>query len=270
MLEIQNKYKNIIDKFIIDIITSTQNKKGIDITLYNAMYYVLSSGGQRLRASILLHVADALKVDFDVAIVAAISLELLHNYTLVHDDLPSMDDDDMRRGIPSCHMKFGEGVAILTGNALFTLALQVLIDGLSQHNNMLFKIMQVLLNSIGICGVLSGQSLDIKMRSHNMKSDTDIIPILDMYYLKTGKLFEAAFIIPCILANIDANKQEILGECGGIFGIIYQIADDLADNTSMLDISIKDSLIETFNNLIDSTRLPSSSIALLTQLIADL
>ncbi len=274
------EYKKAINSFINDIVIQIENKDGINSTLYQAMQYVLNSGGKRIRSSILMHIADMLGADFDSAIVSAVALELIHNYTLVHDDLPGMDDDKFRRGLPACHEKFNEGIAILTGNALFSLSLQVLMDGLKGKEDILFKVMQVLIASSGYYGILSGQATDLEMKQNNkntiigLSSEDSIMDVLNMFYFKTGKLFEAAFVIPGILAKLSSEKCQILAECGGIVGVLYQVTDDIKDSDSNNEITknIKNSLLENFETCIKQLEndVDKSKIEVLRQIIAEI
>lgn len=248
------EHKESLESFIDDLLQQVEKKDPMNKILCRAMKYVLGSGGKRVRALILLHIAKVLEVKFEYAIVAAAALEIIHNYTLVHDDLPGMDNDEIRRGLPTCHMKFNEGIAILTGNALFTLALQILLDGL--QNDLVPKVLQIILSSSGFCGVLSGQASDLEMKLQNkntivgLSSKDDVVPVLQMFYLKTGKLFEAAFTIPSILAGLDSKQEEILAECGGIFGVLYQITDDVEDlgKNDIITQNVRNTLVETFNS----------------------
>ncbi len=280
MIKIQ-EYKNIIDSFIGDIVKQIEHKDGINSTLCQAMQYALNSGGKRVRPSILMHIADMIGADFDCAIVSAVALELIHNYTLIHDDLPSMDDDEFRRGLPSCHKKFSEGIAILTGNALLSLALQILMDGLKGKEDVSLKVMQVLISSSGYYGVLSGQAADLEMKGDSqntiigLSSEDSMMDILNMYYLKTGKLFEAAFTIPGIIAKLSSDKCKILAECGGIVGVLFQITDDTNDTDSdeYPDIqNIKKSLLEDFNISIQQVEndFDKAKVDTLKQLISEI
>jgi geranylgeranyl diphosphate synthase type II len=249
------KYKKDIETFIDGVLSQMDEKNGVNQTLQNAIRYVLGSGGKRLRPSIMMYLCDVFEVPFELGVVPAAALELIHNYTLVHDDLPGMDDDEFRRGLPTCHKKFSEGIAILTGNALFTLALQIMMNGMKNNGELLYKAMQVLLSASSVQGVLSGQAFDIEMMKDNKNTiiglapESDLMEVLNMYYLKTGKLFEAAFLIPGILAKMTSEQQNLLSECGSTFGVLYQIHDDMNDIESDRSTAhdIKKSLSENFD-----------------------
>lgn len=241
--------KSKIDSLMLNVIKSID---GVSPNLHNAIEYVIKSGGKRIRALLLIKICDLLNVDQDKALICGTALEMIHNYSLIHDDLPGMDNDDYRRGILTCHKKFGEGLAILAGNGFYTLGLQLLIDGLNADISI--DVIRVILSSTGITGLLSGQAEDISITNHLISSDKDISSLIDRYYLKTGKLFEAAFLIPCILAKSDLEIRKILVESGGILGVLYQLSDDIADGHIECDIidELKDSLLSRFYTCIDS------------------
>ncbi len=240
------RYK--IDSLMLDVVKSIS---GINPNLYDAIEYVIKSGGKRIRALLLIKICDLLNVDQDKSLICGTALEMIHNYSLIHDDLPGMDNDDYRRGILTCHKKFGEGLAILAGNGFYTLGLQLLIDGIDR--NISIDIIRIILASTGITGLLSGQAEDIS-RKNLISSDEDISCLIDRYYLKTGKLFETAFLIPVILANADLEVRKVLVESGGILGVLYQLTDDIADGEIEGDIidELKDSLLSRFYTCIDS------------------
>ena len=157
----------------------------------------------------------------------ALSVELIHAYSLTHDDLPSMDDDSLRRGKPSCHIEFNEGQAILAGDALQSLAFQVLSDNnLNIHNDIKIKIINILSQSIGLNGMALGQSMDIN--SDKMNSSIEVLERLQE--LKTGALIKASCVIPFLLSK---NYEEIyladIANIGHLIGKIYQITDDILD-----------------------------------------
>lgn len=257
-----------IESCMLDIINSVN---GINQDLYNAIEYVIKSGGKRLRAIMLIKICEVLQVDQDQALICAIALEMIHNYSLIHDDLPAMDNDDTRRGLPTCHKKFGEGIAILAGNGLYTLALQLLIDGLPK--DVLVDVMKVIVNGSGVTGLLSGQAKDILRTNYSLTSDEDLIALIDLYYLKTGKLFEIAFTIPAILANCRVEVRNVLAESGGILGVLYQLSDDIADGEIDSDIAeeLQYSLLSKFYTAIDSLQNDSlSSIKSFTRELLDL
>ena len=184
--------------------------------------YALEAPGKRVRPTLLYLVSDALSLELDHADAIAGALETIHTYSLVHDDLPCMDDDDLRRGQPSLHKKYNEATAVLAGDAMQSMALEMLLD--NQHftekqNNLLAK---MLLEIIGSRGMILGQALDIEYESREANESE----ILLMCELKTGVLIEFCFLAPLMIADATNEKWKRLGK---IVGISFQLIDDLLD-----------------------------------------
>ena len=184
--------------------------------------YALQAPGKRVRPTLLYLVSDALSLELDHADAIAGALETIHTYSLVHDDLPCMDDDDLRRGQPSLHKKYNEATAVLAGDAMQSMALEMLLD--NQHftekqNNLLAK---MLLETIGSKGMILGQALDIEYESREANESE----ILLMCELKTGVLIEFCFLAPLMIADATNEKWKRLGK---IVGISFQLIDDLLD-----------------------------------------
>ena len=187
-----------------------------------AIVYALEAPGKRVRPTLLYLVSDALSLELDHADAIAGALETIHTYSLVHDDLPCMDDDDLRRGQPSLHKKYNEATAVLAGDAMQSMAVEMLLD--NQHftekqNNLLAK---MLLETIGSKGMILGQALDIEYESREANESE----ILLMCELKTGVLIEFCFLAPLMIADATNEKWKRLGK---IVGISFQLIDDLLD-----------------------------------------
>ena len=187
-----------------------------------AIVYALEAPGKRVRPTLLYLVSDALSLELDHADAIAGALETIHTYSLVHDDLPCMDDDDLRRGQPSLHKKYNEATAVLAGDAMQSMAVEMLLD--NQHftdkqNNILAK---MLLETIGSKGMILGQALDIEYESREANESE----ILLMCELKTGVLIEFCFLAPLMIADATNEKWKRLGK---IVGISFQLIDDLLD-----------------------------------------
>jgi len=195
-----------------------------------AIHYSVMSGGKRLRPQLMLLMADALKVDVSnktIDLMAAAG-ELIHCYSLIHDDLPAMDDDDFRRGQLSCHKKFDEATAILAGDAIQPLSLEILtsIKDNNLSDSTKSKIINVFAKACGPKGMVEGQNLDIKSESKNLNEDE-----LDrIHFLKTGKLIEACILSVCLLKK-EIKEEEVkkLVEFSEKFGLAFQIRDDILD-----------------------------------------
>lgn len=187
-----------------------------------SIVYALEAPGKRVRPTLLYLVSDALSLELDHADAVAGALETIHTYSLVHDDLPCMDDDDLRRGQPSLHKKYNEATAVLAGDAMQSMAIEMLLD--NQHftekqNNLLAK---MLLETIGSKGMILGQALDIEYESREVNESE----ILLMCELKTGVLIEFCFLAPLMIADATNEKWKRLGK---IVGISFQLIDDLLD-----------------------------------------
>ena len=212
-----------IDVTLQDFFNSQKNT-----LLKNACEYTLLNGGKRLRSLLIYAIGEDEKIlnTFHLDQLA-LSVELIHAYSLTHDDLPAMDDDSLRRGKPSCHIKFNEGQAILAGDALQSLAFQVLSNNnFKIQNDIKIKIINILSQSIGLNGMALGQSMDID--SNKINSSIEVLERLQE--LKTGALIKASCVIPFLLSK---NYEEIyitdLANIGHLIGKIYQITDDILD-----------------------------------------
>ncbi len=202
------------------------NNKLDNSILSKAMNYGSINGGKRIRpflVNIGSKIANLSKSD---SFIIGASVECIHSYSLIHDDLPCMDNDDYRRGKLSTHKKFNEATAILAGDALHDLAFELITSNLKINNNKSkINLIRYLSQSIGHKGLALGQALDLQFE--NMKPNKN--KILDMYSKKTGKLFEYSFCSPFILANSSNSKIKFAREYGSLFGLIFQIIDDLID-----------------------------------------
>lgn len=199
--------------------------------LEEAVLYGLLGPGKRIRPRLLLAVSDALDLDPHVALTLATAIEMTHAYTLVHDDLPAMDDDDFRRGRPTNHKVYGEGLAILAGDSLALLAPDLLLRlGDSLAPERIVAVTLALLEAAGPRGVVAGQAAEMGLIAS--AESADLTRLFEVFRLKTGALFRAALTLPAIAAGADAATVEILGQLGDDLGIAFQIADDLEDDFS--------------------------------------
>ena len=206
----------------LDIILS-ENGQLYDEVLRACRYAVLN-GGKRIRPILLLEFYKLCGGEDDCAYNFACALEMIHSYSLVHDDLPCMDNDDMRRGKPSCHKAFGESTALLCGDALLTEAFTVASKTLGIPSDRVVKALNHLAVSAGVCGMIGGQVIDM---DHNTDGDDDVL--YEMYRLKTGALLKTACAIGCILAGADDEHIAFAEKFGEKLGITFQIIDDILD-----------------------------------------
>ena len=196
-------------------------------TIAKGMEYAILNGGKRLRPFLLFATLELLNEDINKGVKSAIALEMIHSYSLVHDDLPALDNDDYRRGKLTTHKVFGEAEGILIGDSLLTYAFYVL----SQKNLELLSSEQIV-NIIsktseyaGINGMIGGQMIDIQ--SENKKIDLETLKYIHSH--KTGKLIKLPIEIACIIANVEKDKREVLEEYADLIGLAFQVKDDILD-----------------------------------------
>ena len=220
-----NQHKKKFDKFYINIL----NKKLDNSLLSKAMKYSSVHGGKRIRAFLVSQSSKMVNLSEENTMIISSSIESIHSYSLIHDDLPSMDNDDFRRGKQSNHKKFGEATAILAGDALHDFAFQLISENLKNINpKQNLKLINYLTKSTGHEGLAGGQSLDLLYENKNLSKNK----ILEMYNKKTGKLFEFSFAAPFILKNENTNKIKFGKNYGSVFGTIFQITDDILDEVN--------------------------------------
>ena len=188
----------------------------------DAMKYSME-GGKRFRPRIIFAILKGLGIDESVGYDAALALELIQTYSLIHDDLPAMDNDDMRRGKPSLHKAFREDIAILTGDQLLTNAFRVIGESSSYDEECKVKIITALSKYAGIDGMIYGQLLDVTSDNENIDKEK-LVEIQDN---KTGGLFKISCLIPMYIAKID--REEYFTRMGSLIGLIFQNQDDLFD-----------------------------------------
>lgn len=194
--------------------------------LRQAMEYSLFAPGKRLRPILTLATVEACGGPLDLALAPAAALEMVHTYSLIHDDLPAMDDDDLRRGKPTNHKVFGQGMAILAGDALLTHAFTVLAQARGLATDVRIELVKELAAAAGPRGMVAGQALDIQGQ------DTDPDRIRQVHTCKTGALLRAAVRIGSIVAGTDAETLEHLSAYAACLGLAYQIVDDILDVTA--------------------------------------
>ena len=206
-----------------------------------AMRYSVLSDSKAIRPGLVM--ASGILNDNltkDSLITLACSVELIHTYSLIHDDLPSMDDDDMRRGKDSSHIRFGEANAILAGDALHDLAFELIANDDNMSDAAKVNAVNILARASGSSGMVLGQYLDIE--SEKLNSDLDLDDMEKIHSLKTGKLIQASILMGQLESSLDNKKQIMLSDFGSKIGLAFQIFDDILDETgdsSVLGKSIK-------------------------------
>jgi len=196
--------------------------------LVSAMRYSTLGGGKRLRPVLVYATGTALGASLALLDDAAVAVELIHAYSLIHDDLPAMDNDDLRRGLPTCHKAFDEGTAVLAGDALQALAFEVLAG--NQHGDLpvaaRLQQVQVLAAAIGTAGMAGGQAIDLEAVGHLL----DAVGIEAMHRRKTGALIQASVLLGAIAAGIrTGDEYAALQRYGAELGLAFQIQDDVLD-----------------------------------------
>lgn len=192
----------------------------------DAMSYSLMNGGKRVRPRLLFDALQGYGMDPRIGFAAGAALEMIHTYSLIHDDLPAMDDDELRRGNPTCHIQYGEATAILAGDALLTLAFDILCDSQAEASTIV-DMVRYTSQYAGIDGMIYGQELDIRAEE---ESDLPLEEIETIDYYKTGKLLTLPFIYAALLSK---NEEDIdtWMQIGSTIGLQFQIQDDILDVT---------------------------------------
>lgn len=203
------------------------NPSPLSKPLYDAMCYAVLNGGKRLRPLFIYTLGITFGLPLQDLDHAACAIELIHAYSLIHDDLPSMDNDDWRRGKPSCHKQFGEAMALLAGDSLQALAFDLLLKAPLPAVKIV-KMLSVLAKAAGPWGMVAGQAMDFTDSACSDKSSAEII-----HSLKTGALFVAAFQLPGIVADLPEDSLLTLKNVGNSIGLAYQIQDDVCDNENI-------------------------------------
>lgn len=216
-----NKYIDLVNKSLIGYLPEA-NEGQRDVV--KAMKYSLSNGGKRLRPILVLEFCKMCGGDVDDALPFACAIEYIHTYSLIHDDLPCMDDDDMRRGNPSCHKMYGEATALLAGDALLTHSFEIVAGADVSDDKKALAISLIAQNS-GVGGMIGGQVIDLKYE----KESPTISEILTVHKLKTGALISAACLLGCIAGGADKKQFAAASKFAYNLGIAFQIQDDLLD-----------------------------------------
>lgn len=189
------------------------------------MRYSLLGGGKRIRGALALAFCELCGASYEQALPYAAAVEMVHCYSLIHDDLPCMDNDDLRRGKPSCHIRFGEDMALLAGDALLTLAFETAASGSSDNPQSAVKAVRLLARLSGVDGMIGGQCIDLINEGKPVDADT----VLAMDMKKTVALISAACELGCIAAGASGEKQKAAADYAAGVGMAFQIRDDILD-----------------------------------------
>ena len=223
-IEVQER-KKYIDRCLTGCLEQIDAYPAI---IHQAMHYAIFNGGKRLRPMLVMEGAILAGGDREWVIPTACALEMIHSYSLVHDDLPAMDDDDFRRGKPTCHKVFGEDIAILTGDALLTGAFELMTQNAGIATVTAEQVLQVIREvsqAAGSRGMIGGQVIDLQSEGQKIEFTT----LQTLHSLKTGELFKAALRAGAILGGMNSSGLEKITSYAHSFGLLFQITDDLLD-----------------------------------------
>ena len=215
------KIANDTNSFLKDFI-----KKQKKSELISAMKYGLFPGGKKIRSKVLLDIGTMLKIEYKTLIAIGAAVECIHAYSLIHDDLPCMDNDKLRRGKSSTHIKFGESTAVLAGNSLLIMAFEILTSSnLKINEKIKVDLIKKLSECSGHLGIAGGQYLDLSFEKKKISKNK----IIDMEIKKTGKLFSFCCTVPAIIKRRNSKDIKFFENIGSNIGLLFQIADDLID-----------------------------------------
>ena len=227
MINISDRIKydsEIIDRAISEYLSD--DVKAAEI-ISEAMRYSTMSGGKRIRPSLTLEICRLFGGTDECAIPFAVAVELIHSYSLIHDDLPCMDNDDMRRGKPSCHIAYGEANALLAGDALLTCAFEICAENKNVSPETAVSAVSLLAKSAGAFGMVGGQVIDLYGDTHKLDFDT----LLKLHSMKTGALICASVGLGCLAAGVNADSDKFADAkiYAKNIGLTFQIIDDILD-----------------------------------------
>lgn len=221
--EQMKRYRDIIEARLFDIV----DECGAPAQLKSAMRYSLEAGGKRLRPVMTLYVCDMLGGDIERALPFACALEMIHTYSLIHDDLPCMDNDDFRRGMPSNHKVFGEANAVLAGDGLLSLAFDTMLTAISNDpSEREINAARAVSGGAGVKGMIAGQTADLASERGGAR---DIDTLRFIHKNKTGAMIRAALLAGGYIAGAAAEQLNALGEFGYAYGDLFQQTDDILD-----------------------------------------
>ena len=220
----QNKLIKIAND--TNLFLKTFIKKQKKTELISAMKYGLFPGGKKIRSKILIDIGYLFKIDYKTLIIIGAAVECIHAYSLIHDDLPCMDNDKLRRGKPATHIKFGESTAVLAGNSLLTMAFEILAStSLNINEKIKIELIKKLSECSGHLGIAGGQYLDLSFEKKRISQNK----IINMEIKKTGKLFSFCCMAPAIIKKKKLREINSFENIGANIGLLFQIADDIID-----------------------------------------
>ena len=224
MIDYVNMINDTLGKYIVKVYPEI---------IYEAMEYSVKAGGKRMRPRLMIHTAEGFGGSMDSVMPFACALEFIHTYSLIHDDLPCMDDDDLRRGVPTNHKVYGEAMALLAGDALLNSAYEIMAgECFNNCSAQTVSAMYEIASSAGTGGMIGGQVVDIISEDKIIDEST----LLYIHRNKTAAIITAAFAVGAILSGADGRALKRLKEAAGYFGTAFQIKDDILDVKSTTEI----------------------------------
>lgn len=223
-MDFKSEYKSRISQIDCYIEKYIDSIQGIEETLKSGMKYAVLNGGKRLRSILCTEICYAFSGDKQKAMPFAAAIELIHAYSLVHDDLPAMDNADYRRGELSCHRKFGEDVAILIGDALLNTAYELMLD--YTYDSITISAMKIIADAAGIHGMVNGQMQDLDILNKETVTEDDLVHMIEQ---KTMALIRGAAVSGAVLANCTKEQIDIVDNYAYNLGMAFQIRDDFED-----------------------------------------
>ncbi|MBQ9833406.1 MAG: polyprenyl synthetase family protein [Clostridia bacterium] len=217
-----NRYISLVEDALMEYLRDAR----IPQKLREAMQYSAKAGGKRLRPCLTLAACEMAGGNVENALPLACGIEMIHTYSLIHDDLPCMDDDDMRRGMPSNHKVFGEALAVLAGDGLLTYAFQIMLRAAKTQNKNYINAISAIANGAGVWGMVAGQVDDMAYEHDENAGEKEL---LDIHSRKTGALITAALIAGLYTGYPSQDEINAIVEFGEIYGVLFQITDDILD-----------------------------------------
>jgi len=222
-------YKSRIDSHLETVLAFPGSPSS---SLFDAIRYSVLNGGKRIRPVLTYAAATAVGEINSATDASAAAVELIHAYSLIHDDLPAMDDDDLRRGMPTCHIAFDEATAILAGDALQTLAFEELLTVAAHSPQLCVQLLSLLCRGAGASGMVVGQALDIAA----VNLSPDLQQLEQIHRNKTGAMINASILMGAVSAGADSQQQAALSEYGDAIGLAFQVQDDILDVTGTTEV----------------------------------
>lgn len=221
----KNELRADIDKINLWLKNYMQHTPGMQEIIYEAMEYSLFAGGKRLRPVLMLETAKMCGGDENEIIPFACAMEMIHTYSLIHDDLPAMDNDELRRGMPTSHIKFGEAAAILAGDALLNKAFETVSAYSGNYPQRALRAIAMLAESSGTEGMIGGQVIDMESEGKDIGLDV----LQHLHLLKTGAIIRSSCTIGALMSGADSAQIQAVDEFASNLGVAFQIRDDILD-----------------------------------------